>query len=73
MCDCVKRVNEKLRKQFAELELFIIGPRVPLIAATITKNRVLKDGSIKAMKPKRTYVVPSFCPFCAEPIPETAP
>ena len=72
-CDCVTRVNEKLGKQFAELDLFIIGPQVPLVAATITPNRVLRDGSIKAMKPKRTYIVPNFCPFCGVKIPDGAP
>lgn len=51
MCDCVPRINEKLAKQFAELDLFVIGPQVPLVAATITPNRVLRDGSIKRMKP----------------------
>ena len=70
MCDCVKRVNKELAKEFAELDLFVIGPHVPLIAATIRPNRVYKSGLVKAMKPKRTYIVPNYCPFCGEAIPD---
>lgn len=70
MCDCVARVNKELAKHFAELDLFLIGPQVPLIAATVRPNRVMRDGAIKAMKRKPTHIIPNYCPFCGERIPE---
>lgn len=70
MCDCVERVGKELAKKFTELDLLVLGPQVPLVAATVTPNRVLRDGTIKAMKPKRTYIVPNFCPFCGAEISE---
>ena len=63
-CDCVDRINAKLAPHFAELDLLIEGPRVPLVRVTVRPNKVLRGGIIKAMKPQSSYMVPSFCPFC---------
>ena len=70
MCDCVARVNKELAKHFAELDLFLIGPQVPLIAAMIRPNKVYKSGLIKQQKARPIHIVPNYCPFCGEHIPE---
>jgi len=64
LCGCVDRINAVLAKHFAKLDLLTGGPRVPLVCATVTPNRVLRNGAIQAMKPRSTFIVPNYCPFC---------
>lgn len=67
-CGCVERVNAKLKSQFAELHTLLFRPSVALVGATMTPQRVLRDGTIKQGKPRESFVVPNFCPFCGAPI-----
>lgn len=62
MCDCIKRLNGKLREYNTELAVNLLNPVYCVIATSKVDRK--KRGS-------PTIVAATFCPFCGKKYPET--
>ena len=57
MCECIKRVNEKLAEHNTRIEVPWIGPQLPFVTT-------IKLDEKKRGKPVRMFA--THCPFCGE-------
>lgn len=76
-CDCIKQVEDKLKKHLGDSEAkmavgFVFKDdggvlTVPSITASYRKKK--QDGTFNK-KEETISIIPSFCPFCGEAINE---
>ena len=72
MCDCIKKMNEALKRDFegAALGLIIFWDGTP---ARIAIETVAGDKQPGKRKPKAPNLLASFCPLCGEKYPDSKP